>query len=99
MTKFEDIKTALSAMGRGLYGLLRGLLIIATAIVASLAVFVTIGYCLVHYAAQMFTVLVLAGLAIWFLVELTSARSIREYEEQTESWRKEKSKPAHSEVK
>lgn len=99
MTKIEDIKTALREMGHGLYVFLRGIAIAAAVVVAALAMFVFIGYCLVHYTAQIFTVLVLAGLAIWFLVELTSARSIREYEEQTEAWRKEKSKPAHSEVK
>lgn len=99
MTKLEDVMAALKQMGIVLWLLLRNSAFVLFWIGIVGCAVITFVYCVKTWPAQSLAVFIMVGLSAWFLMELTTARKIRLYEEQQEAWFEEKRKPAHPEYK
>lgn len=96
MTKFiQDVLTALKSMWALTRNAAIGASKVIGIIVAVIGIFCALGYLLVHWPMQTITVIAMAMLAGWFLIELETARKIREYDESWERFHDEKRKPAH----
>ena len=96
MTTIEDVKKALREMGLVVWLLLRNAALVVVCCAIAVCIILGLIYTIKMWPYQTLTVVILALLGVWFLMELTTARAIRLYEEQQEQWRKEKSKPAHA---
>jgi len=95
----QDLKLALKEIGHGIVFFLTMAVKVASAMVVGLAVLGTVVYLMAHFFLQVLAVMGIIMLGTWFWIELMSARTTREYEEQQESWRAEKAKPSHPEYK
>ena len=98
MTTIEDVKTALREMGFMVWLLLRNAAIVVACLAVAVCIIFGLIYTIKTWPYQTLTVVIMAALSTWFILELTIARNIRLYEEQQEDWRKEKSKPAHGDA-
>jgi hypothetical protein len=95
----QDLKLALKEIGHGIVFFAIMAVKVATATVVGLAVLGTVVYLMAHFFLQSLAVMLIVASGTWLWVELTIARTTREYEEQQESWRAEKAKSSHPEYK
>jgi ABC-type sugar transport system permease subunit len=87
----QDVKTALNTIRYTItYSFIELLKLLGVALIV-ISVIVGTGYCVLHYFWQSVVTVVIAGLSIWFWIELDNARENREYEEKEraieEAWR------------
>jgi Flp pilus assembly protein TadB len=78
----QDVMTALKNMSMGIIFGFKSFGKFLLAFVVSIIVMGSIGYTLVHFPLQSLVVISIAIIGVWFYIEMTIAKSTREYEQQ-----------------
>lgn len=96
MTKIkQDMITALTSMWTVTRNATKEMSKVIAIFVTVIGILCALGYLLAHWPMQTITVMAMVMLVIWFLIELETAKKIREYDESWEQFHNEKRKPAH----
>lgn len=77
----KDVITALKAMGRTLSYFGKEAFWLAIRLTLGVAVLAVLIYIIAHYFWGLLAAVVIIGIAGWFYIEYTTAKTIREYEE------------------
>lgn len=77
----QDLSLALKRMGCGTVYFIIMAIRVLLAITLGLSLPVILGYCVVHWTVQSLTVIGVAMLVGWFLIELSTAKFERQLEE------------------
>lgn len=77
----QDVKVALSSMGGSLFFCLKRVAQFAAFFAVASLLFVGIVWLIKNYAVALFVAFILVVLGVWFSIEVSTARSIREYDE------------------
>ena len=83
----QDVQTALKSMAEGMKVASIYMVRVIFTFALGLAILGLVVFLLVHYVFVVLGALVLAGLCLWFKIELDCARSAREHEEYMKEYR------------